>query len=595
MTPTSPYPGSEALVTFSIRIDGAPLSAAVQVASITTRSAVNEVPDATIEVWDGSPAEGDFPLSAGADFVPGRRVEIAAGYDGRDEPIFSGVIVRQRIEIDADRGSLLAVDLADEALGMTLARQDALFADMTDADVIRQIIDSHGLSANVAATAVHHEQVVQYYCTDWDFMLARAQANGQVVVVDAGAVTVAAPDTSQPPALVATYGEDIIALDAELDAPTQFAAGAVTASAWDVAAQALATADAGTVPGEEPGNLSSEELAQVFGVESFVLQTGAPIERAELEAWSTARLERSRRAKVRGTVRFPGSSLATTGGTIRLSGLGDRFNGSVFVSGVRHVIASGAWTTSCRIGLSPDWFAPIATPRAGGLVPAVSGLQTGIVTQTGPDPEGRFRVQVEVALLGAGSTAVWARLSTFAASPDAGAVFFPEVGDEVVLGFMNDDPRHPVVLGSLYSSSRAPTYRPSEENLTKAIVTKGGLEIVFDDDAGSVVVTTPGGQRVELDDEEQSIALADMNANTVTLSAEGIWLKSAAGIVLEAATSVSIAAPESISIDSESDVAVEGRSVAIVAESELSASAGAMAELTSGGELTVAGAIVMIN
>ena len=43
------------------------------------------------------------------------------------------------------------------------------------------------------------------------------------------------------------------------------------------------------------------------------------------------------------------------------------------------------------------------------------------------------------------------------ASNGAGAASYPEIGDEVVVAFMNGDPRFPVIIGRLYSKKNPPS------------------------------------------------------------------------------------------------------------------------------------------
>jgi len=71
---------------------------------------------------------------------------------------------------------------------------------------------------------------VQYYCSDWDFLLSRAEANGYLVVVEDGKVTVKAPDVSSAAELKVTYGEDLYEFQGDLDAMTQLAA--VKGTSW---------------------------------------------------------------------------------------------------------------------------------------------------------------------------------------------------------------------------------------------------------------------------------------------------------------------------------------------------------------------------
>lgn len=577
-------PGSAAgsIVTFTITSDGAVIPDEAQVVSITTRMALNQVPRARVVLVDGDAATQDFPMSDSEAFLPGANVEISAGYYGQDSLIFSGVIVRHAVKIDRSHGSRLVIEIADKALAMTLERKNAVFEQMKDSDIISALIEKSGLGASVDATTTVLEQVVQFDATDWDMMMTRAQVNGFVVLVDAGTVTVAAPDTTTPPQLSVTYGVDMMSVDAEMDAPSQLAQSAVKSTAWNVPTQRVVEQSARPVSVTEAGNVTSDDLAEVFDVESFVNQTGAPIEETSLADWATAQLQMAKLAKIRGSVEFPGNSLAKAGDMIELAGIGQRFEGASYVSAVSHDISKGGWTTTCDFGMSPNWFAAetaVATPEAAGLLPPIRGLQTGVVKAVAHVADGELRVQVELPLLRAADAAIWVRLGSFYASKAVGAVFYPEVGDEVIVGFMNDDPRYGVILASVFSATMAPPYLPDDTNRMKAIVTRSQLEVTFDDEDKIIEVKTPAGQSVTLDDTSGEVVVKDMNSNTVTMSSSGIVFDSAADVDIKARENVTI----------------EATGITLRATSEFSASGDGSAELTSFGVCTVTGALVKIN
>ncbi|MGH3014562.1 MAG: phage baseplate assembly protein V [Gaiellaceae bacterium] len=73
------------------------------------------------------------------------------------------------------------------------------------------------------------------------------------------------------------------------------------------------------------------------------------------------------------------------------------------------------------------------------------GVWRALVVE-GRDPEGAGRVQVKLpAETGEGEA--WARLAIW---------FHPEADDEVLIAFEGGDPRRPVVVGALWSSSETP-------------------------------------------------------------------------------------------------------------------------------------------
>ena len=117
-----------------------------------------------------------------------------------------------------------------------------------------------------------------------------------------------------------------------------------------------------------------------------------------------------------------------------------------------------------------------------------------------------------------------------------GSVFFPEEGDEVILGFLHDDPRQAVILGSVHSPKQKPPWEPAKENLVKGNVTKTGLKLTFDDtqDKSAITIETPAGNKILLLDETKSIQLTDANANTIVLDDKGIHFKSVKDIDIAA-------------------------------------------------------------
>ena len=75
----------------------------------------------------------------------------------------------------------------------------------------------------------------------------------------------------------------------------------------------------------------------------------------------------------------------------------------------------------------------------------------------------------------------------------------------MIVSFMNEDPRFPVVLGSVYSAKMAAAYPPDEKNTIKGLKTRSKMELTFDDEDKIVTVKTPAGHVFVMDDKEGSI------------------------------------------------------------------------------------------
>jgi Rhs element Vgr protein len=552
-----------------------------------------------IELVDGDAAAGDFPISGGKALAPGQTLDIELGNEGSEQPVFSGVVTRQTIRRRGRDGAVLQVEARDQAVKMTIGRRSAVYPDTTDSAVIAQLVENAGLGATIASTTPQLTELTQFQASDWDFLVTRAEANGQVVRVTNGTVKTFAPDPSARAVLSLTYGLDVIELRLEEDARTQYPS--VTVSGWDPTTQEMISATSEIGERNPIGSPTAAALAAVASPRVVELQSSAALAPDRLTAWAKATILRSELAKVRGELRFQGSLLVQPGTTVQLDGFGARFNGTAFVSGVIHQLAEGMWTTTIEIGLDETSFAermPVSAPAAAGLLPGVVGLHNATVQQIDQDPDGQYRVLVLVSVLGASAHGIWARLASPYASNNAGILFYPEIGDEVILGFVSGDPGFPIILGSLYSSSKKlPPYPPDAPNTRKAIVTRSNLQLHFDDTKMETTISTPAGNTIVLSEDQKTIVITDQSSNQITMSADGVEIKSASAIKLDAQSGVTITtASGDISLSAAGGkISAAGQNVQIEAEAELSASGNAAATLKATGTLTIQGALVKIN
>ncbi|MEO9871525.1 type VI secretion system tip protein VgrG [Ekhidna sp.] len=567
------------LITYTILIEGEKIKPEHNVIGIFTSKSVGKIPTARLILDDGSIPEEDFELSSTDTFLPGKKIEIQVGYNSEDQPLFKGVIVKHGVRVKNGKSSQLVLDCKDEAVKMTIGRKNNLFYESKDSEIIEEIIGTYGLTSEIEPTTVSHTEMVQYNVSDWDFVMLRADANGYLVMVNDGNVVLSKPDTSTEPKLGLLYGETIKEFEGEIDARNQF--GAIKSYSWDAASQSVLEME-GTSPGlTKPGNLNGE-LSEVMGLESLNLFHGGQIADAEMTAWANGHFLRSDLSPVRGKVMHEGFSDIEVGDMIELGGLGDRFNGKAFVSGVSHTVSEGDWNTELQFGLDPDCFTQkvdVSAPAASGIIPPIKGLHIGIVTQLSGDPDGEERILVKVPLINDQEDGIWARMTHPDAGNNRGLTFWPEVGDEVILGFLNDDPRNPIILGSLYSSSAPPAIAASDENPEKGIITKSEMKIVINDESKSLEISTPSGNLLSLSEETKGVLIEDQNGNKIEMTADGVTIESAADLKLVAA----------------GDLLMEGTNIEGAASAEWKCEGGSGAEFASGAIAVIKGSMVQIN
>ena len=172
---------------------------------------------------------------------------------------------------------------------------------MKDDEIIRKLIENYGgLISEVSTTNIQHKQLVQHDCTDWDFLLSRAEASGLLVVADQNKIMVQPPGTGAAAELKVTYGTNLMAFYADVDSTRH-----------------LSPVESST------SNPDSQDD-----------QVGA------------------RLAHIEGHMTFPGNAQAKIGRLISVEGVGKQFSGEVFVSGVQHKLAGGNWVTEVEFGIS---------------------------------------------------------------------------------------------------------------------------------------------------------------------------------------------------------------------------------------------------
>jgi len=181
---------------------------------------------------------------------------------------------------------------------------------------------------------------------------------------------------------------------------------------------------------------------------------------------------------------------------------------------------------------------------------------------------------------------IWSRIACLDAGSDRGTFFRPEIDDEVIVGFVNDDPNDAIVLGMLNSSAKKAPLQASDDNHEKGIFTRSKMRIHFHDQTKTITIDTPAGNSIKLDEQGKTIEIKDQNSNEITLSTTGIKLSSQKNIDIEAGVNLSLKAGASLTIG--------GASLSVKADGNMSLE-GALTKLSASGITEIKGSLVKIN
>ncbi len=572
-----PTDGPADLVTLQIHAGKAriPLIPTLEVVGLSVTKEANRIAAARLVLLDGDPSQEAFPVSRRPELRPGNEVEVLAGYHSRNEAIFKGVIVRQRMEANSRGMSQLILDCKHPVYTLTQSRHNRCFIEKTDSEVLKALLK--GRSVSVTGTSLRHEKLIQFNASDWDFILSRADANGLLVLVEDSKIVVTAPALNQKPVLSLTYGANILEMEIQQEDALITEASDVQASSWDPKEQKVLHSSSGG---------------------TSRLQHGGDRTQQELKDWAEAASIKSSLANIRGRVRIQGYAKVGPGHLVELNGIGKDLDGTLFVSGVQHQINNGDWTTDIQIGMALDWYHeryPVAAPPAGGLVPPVAGLQIGVVSQIANDPREEFRVQVKLPFAESQDTTVWARIARLDAGTHRGTLFLPEVDDEVVLGFLSGDPRDAIILGMLHSSQKKAPLEITEKNELKGIVSREQLRLVFDDETKGIELSTPEGNAVFLSEDEKKISIADQNGNRFEMTADGISVEAQGNKIELTSKGLVLKSAADLSLQGTGTTKIEGANIDLSAQGQLKAAGNAGIEVSSSGIAVLKGSLIKIN
>lgn len=520
---------------FTVKVNGQPVPREHALHSVSVVATANRIASAQLAYVDGAAGAGDFPLSKLDLVKPGGTIEILAGSGADPTLVFKGLIVGQRLRIREASSSMLVIDCRHAATRLAQVRRSANFFDQTDADVIESLLGAATIEAQVDATTVTHAQLVQHDCTDWDFIVTRAAANGRMVFTRGEKLAVSEPAIGAS-AVQLQFGATLLEFDAGIDARIQ--SQAVKTVSWNPADQAVEEQEGEAPAFQSTGNFQADALAIDAGMDTVLLPHTA-LDAPEGVALASAVRQRAAVDLASGRAMCIGIATVQPGDTVKLGGVGDRFSGDVLVTGVRQAFdTQKGWKTHLQFGSAepdPALRERLQRQRVADLLAPTAGLQLGVVTDN-EDPQGEFRVRVRMPLVNGGDDGVWARVAAADAGSSRGLFFRPEIGDEVLVGFLDDDPRHPVVLGMLHSSAKAAPLAPSNDNHVKGYTSRSGITLAFDDEKKSLTLATPAGNTLVLDDQSGGITISDSNGNKIVLSASGIAIESAKAFSVKANT-----------------------------------------------------------
>ncbi len=487
----------------------------------------------------------------------------------------------------------LVVVAHDKSHRLGRATQVKTYLKMTYAEVVRRLAEECGLSVSVDPTTLKADWLLQAD-TGLGLLSELADRVGYDWWVEGTQLNFKQP--SRAAGIGLRLGEDLLAFSARASGHHP---SSVRVDGWDREVQQAVSGSAGTV---SSGVRARSKLARIatmeaaaFGDATLTTSVLAVHSSAEADELSQALLDRAGATAVTAEGLTPGNGHLALGATASVSDAGP-LSGDYPITRVEHTFRprSGFLTRFFSGDRRPTTLvdalggAGLRRPRsATGMHPAVNVAQVTNVN----DPDNQGRVKVRYPAISEQEESFWARIVGIGGGANRGAVFIPEVNDEVLVAFEGGDPRQPVILGGLYGQrSTIPTPTVEEgkiqqrtftsrlghvislldgtENEQQAILLQlagGNSSIRLGKDKCSVNV--PSGTPVEIVAGDSSVKIA--NDGAITLSAPQVTIAGQSKITLTAGE-IAINADTRLSLQGTVTAGLKGGQVQVQGEAAVS-------------------------
>ena len=231
------------------------------------------------------------------------------------------------------------------------------------------------------------------------------------------------------------------------------------------------------------------------------------------------------------------------------------------------------------------------------------GITVGVVTDV-KDPDKKNRVKVRLINRSDSTQETdFIRVMTPAAGKEFGFFALPEVGDEVLVAFLDGDYAAPYVLGSLWNpKSPAPVTVEDGKNEVRLWKSKTAHKLELNDgqDAPGITLVTAKETRLAMDDKAQTAELTDKDGKNylkIDISGGTVTLEAKTKLVLKCgkATVELDGSSGEIAIKTSGNIKVDGQQVDVSGKSAVNVKASGQLNLEASGPANLKGAIVKVN
>jgi phage protein D len=221
---------------------------------------------------------------------------------------------------------------------LRLSRRTRTFENLSDSDLFQQVASKYGLQTSVDVSGPTHKVIAQINQSDLAFLRERARAIDAELWIAGRTLSVKSRNRRKTGDVTLSFGQGLFEFSVSADLAGQ--ASGFVVSGWDVSGkQSLShRATDSAVSGEMNGDFGgSKALAAAIGQHDQQIVHDLPFTAQEAQALSESAYRHIARRFVTGTGIAEGDSRLRVGTKLKLQGLGTMFDGSYYITRVRHL------------------------------------------------------------------------------------------------------------------------------------------------------------------------------------------------------------------------------------------------------------------
>ena len=530
MAVTTPYIPTATNLQFEIWLNESNSGLHTVLKKASVHYELNKIPYAKLHFIAANPEiDQDDELLENTPLAVNDAIEIKINEDDEFVTLFKGIVFKLEKNVDPESGFETKIECKDIAINLT--SQQEVIPDETFDQKVTRFLNQYEIDNQVNLEVGGDETVTKTSnVTPWDYIISYLDALGQLTTLREGIFAVFDSTSNEKEVVyIGTNGVNVF----EFEGREEEIVSNVQVRVWNPETQSVDVLESATET--TVGSAASEGTEVIDMSQSNYSQE-------TIQQMTIARRAKNELAKVKGKVKTFGNTTARYGQYISFEKVNKEIDDrALLISAEHHTLENGCWNTEYSFGLeNNNSFAENTKQSTSsstakmGQTNTMQGLQIGVITQLEDDPNNEFRIRVRNTSISDAGEGVWARLASIQAGNGRGGFFVPEVGDEVILGNINNNPDTPIILGKLYSSANPPPFELTVDNYEQGIVTKEETKVVLNDEDKSVEISTKKGNKFLLSDAEKGFILEDENQNKIIMNANGITIESTKDIILKA-------------------------------------------------------------